>query len=61
MDKLTHITAPDMFAANLVQVFDAKSGKWIATIPEGTELKTKAEEAQTVGQEVVNKNQLTLF
>lgn len=50
-----------MFAHNLVQVFDAKTGKWIATIPEGTELKTKAEEAQTVGQEVVNKNQLSLF
>jgi hypothetical protein len=60
MNQLTQLTAPDLFSHDLKQIFDPKTGKWVATIPVNMEYVAKEDKAQTVVEQE-NKNQLKLF
>lgn len=61
--RLEHITAPDLFEKeNIVQVFSAKSGKWIGTIRCGKpHLQEEIEEPGEDLQPPLNPDQLNLF
>ena len=60
--KLTHMVATDLFLGDeATQVFNAKSGKWIATIRKGQELNFEPDPEELKEVETVNPNQLILF
>ena len=61
--KLQHLIAPDMFEGGKRQVFNAKTGKWIATVTKGNEFNFTPLEEATEPQEEINNNpnQLNLF
>lgn len=60
--KLIYMVAADMFEPwNLIQVFSAKTGKYIGTIRKGNEINFIKEEMSTDTTEEVNKNQLSFF
>lgn len=62
-NKLTHLLADDMFAGELKQVFNAKTGKHIGYIYEGKEIITDEEPEPEFLQpdEKPNPSQLSLF
>ena len=63
MDKLTTLVSPDLFSPELKQLFDAKTGKWKATVNQAqTELNFKKEDEQEGEEgEQTDPNQLSLF
>jgi len=56
-----NMIAQDLFSKDLIQVFDTKSGEWIATVKAGQEINIKAPEDEAQEQAPQNKNQLKLF
>ena len=61
--KLTTLVSPDLFSPELKQLFDAKTGKWKATVNQAqTELNFKQEDEQEGEEgEQTDPNQLSLF
>lgn len=61
-DRLNHLVAPDMFWNGYIQVFNAKKGSWIATIPEGQQAQEISEpEPPQEEKEFINPLQLSFF
>jgi hypothetical protein len=55
-----NMIAEDLFSKDLIQVFNKKSGDWIATVKVGQD--TNIEEPEEITeQKTENKNQLKLF